>query len=552
MAETEKEVARQLYEEETKELLKQNEEITTEEMGFENEASPASKVVEKDDEIEEANEDDEVGKEEDLTSDGGVKKKILTKGTGRTNPEKGTEVKVHYTGKLEDGTVFDSSVDRGEPFSFKLGVGQVIKGWDTGVASMKKGEKALLTCRAEYAYGEAGSPPKIPSNATLLFEVELLEWLEETDVTEAKDGGVMKKTLKEGDGWKKPTDDAAVTINLKIFSLEGTLLEEKSEFKFTLGEEEVPLGLDTALQQMKKGEHSRFHIKPKYLTESAFEIPLDRDIIMEVELLEFTEEKQNWEMNTEEKLEISHKRREEGNRLYQKQKFERAIKKYQKALDSWKYENDKTDHESQVNALKLPCHLNIAACFLKLKKYKDVQDHCNKALDIDSKSIKALYRRGVANSELDNWDQAKMDLSKALEIDPENKEVKKELLKLNKKIKAQNKKEMRIFSGMFEKFSREEEKEAEQKKEAEQSTETEQKTETENEASKESSEMNVDSSEKESTEMKVDSSEKQSSEMKIDSPETPSQTEASQQSESSDQPQEAEPMNVDGPSTQNS
>jgi FKBP-type peptidyl-prolyl cis-trans isomerase len=75
---------------------------------------------------------------------------------------------VHYTGTLQDGTKFDSSVDRGEPFSFTLGHSQVIKGWDMVVATMKKGEKVVVTLQHTYAYGEAGSPPKIPAKATLV------------------------------------------------------------------------------------------------------------------------------------------------------------------------------------------------------------------------------------------------------------------------------------------------------------------------------------------------------------------------------------------------
>jgi FKBP-type peptidyl-prolyl cis-trans isomerase len=75
---------------------------------------------------------------------------------------------VHYTGTLTDGTKFDSSVDRGEPFEFTLGQGGVIKGWDIAVATMKKGEKVQLTLRHDYAYGENGNPPTIPPAATLV------------------------------------------------------------------------------------------------------------------------------------------------------------------------------------------------------------------------------------------------------------------------------------------------------------------------------------------------------------------------------------------------
>jgi FKBP-type peptidyl-prolyl cis-trans isomerase len=97
----------------------------------------------------------------------------LVVGTGVT-AAKGHQVEVHYTGWLTDGTKFDSSVDRHQPFRFELGAGQVIQGWDRGVAGMKVGGKRKLTIPSELAYGDRGFSTVIPPGATLVFEVELL------------------------------------------------------------------------------------------------------------------------------------------------------------------------------------------------------------------------------------------------------------------------------------------------------------------------------------------------------------------------------------------
>eukprot|EP00210_Caulerpa_lentillifera_P001231 g1187.t1 len=205
------------------------------------------------------------GVEKNVTEDGGVVKKILVEGSGWKTPEKGDSVAVHYVGTLLDGTQFDSSRDRGEPFNFSLGQGQVIKGWDEGVKTMKKGEKSILTCKPEYAYGSSGSPPTIPPDATLNFEIELLHWKNVSDLT--GDEGVIKKTMKEGEGYDNPKDRDEVLVKYTARLKEmGTVIASTPDegVEFVLEDGHFCMGLGIAVREMKKGEEAIVTLSPKY------------------------------------------------------------------------------------------------------------------------------------------------------------------------------------------------------------------------------------------------------------------------------------------------
>lgn len=111
--------------------------------------------------------------EKEITTQSGLKYVDIKIGYGDF-PKAGDWVTVHYTGTLENGNKFDSSVDRNEPFEFPIGIGRVIKGWDEGVLTMKAGGKRKLIIPPELGYGSKGAGSVIPANSTLIFEVELL------------------------------------------------------------------------------------------------------------------------------------------------------------------------------------------------------------------------------------------------------------------------------------------------------------------------------------------------------------------------------------------
>jgi len=387
--------------------------------------------------------------------DGGILKEILKEGEGDEHPGKGDKVTVHYVGTLLDGSKFDSSRDRGEKFTFDIGKGQVIKGWDIGVASMKKGELAKLTCTAPNAYGEQGSPPKIPPNATLVFEVELFSWQGE-DVSPGKDGGMIKSCVTEGQGYQTPNDYAAVSIKYSA-KHDGKVVIEETEAKFTLGEVDDPKitqAVEAAIKKMKLQERSRFTCSSAYCYGSEgnkdLNIPGGASLVYDIQLSSFEKSKAVYEMDGGEKLEQAEIRKMKGTEFFKKGLMEKAQINYQTVLDYLDTETSyEGDEKGQRDGLVLAARLNLAAVELKLGDNGKVIEHCGAALAIQGDSAKAFFRRAQAHKSRKDYGLAAADYKKVLELEPENKAAKSQMAACKKEQQQELQREKKLYANMF-------------------------------------------------------------------------------------------------------
>ncbi|XP_069018871.1 peptidyl-prolyl cis-trans isomerase FKBP4 [Embiotoca jacksoni] len=407
---------------------------------------------------------------EDITPkrDGGVLKVVKLEGTGTELPMTGDKVFVHYVGTLLDGTLFDSSRDRGEQFSFELGKGQVIKAWDIGVATMKVGELCQLICKPEYAYGTAGSPPKIPPNATLVFEVELFEFRGE-DITADEDGGIIRRIITKGQGYSKPNEGAAVEVTVEG-TCDGNVFDER-ELKFEIGDGEslgLPAGVEKAITAMEQGEEALFNVKPKYGFGNAgnakYNIPGGATLQYKIKLTAFEKAKESWEMNTVEKLEQSNIVKEKGTQYFKEGKYKQASVQYKRIVSWLEHESGlSTEDEKKAKSLQLAAHLNMAMCFLKLHEPNQALENCNKALELDASNEKALFRKGEALFGMKEFDRARDDFQQVVQLYPANKAAKSQVVFCQKRIKEQHEKDKRIYANMFQKFAERDSKKQEEK-----------------------------------------------------------------------------------------
>ncbi|KAL0366290.1 UNVERIFIED_CONTAM: peptidyl-prolyl isomerase [Sesamum radiatum] len=322
----------------------------------------------------------------DVCKDGGIIKKILENGEQIGPPGDLDEVLVSYKAMLVDGTIVAQTHDEGVEFYIK-----------------------------DDAFGEVGKKsndelPSIPPNSTLSISAELLSFKRVIDIT--GDLKVKKKVLREGEGTVTANEGAAVTVRYKAMLEDGTVFERmgidgQQPLEFITDEEQTIVGLDRAVSTMKKHEYALVTISPEYgfgsaeVKQDLAVVPPSSTILYEVEMLDFVREKAPWEMCNTERIEAAARKKEEGNQLFKNGKYQRAAKKY------------------------------------------------DKILDIESCNVKALYRRAQAYMGVSDLFSAEMDLKRALEADPHNREIKLTHKNLKQLQAESNRRDAKLYRAMF-------------------------------------------------------------------------------------------------------
>ncbi|KAJ3414121.1 hypothetical protein HDV05_007065 [Chytridiales sp. JEL 0842] len=267
------------------------------------------------------------------------------------------------------------------------------------------------------------------------------------------DGGVRKKIVKEGDGIEI-VDGSLVTVEYSGYLYpDGPLFDSSRErgrsFQFRVGREQVIFGWEIGLKSMKVGEHSELICESKYAYGQAGNgttIPPNSTLIFEIEVLRCDPP----EDPIPDKIQFAQEHKEKGNTLYRTAKYAEAAKAYSDAVSKLTYTWGADPHELEtINSLKSSLYSNLAAAYLKVGDLMDAVQACENALEVDRKLVKVWFRLGQAKAGLAMFEQAVENLTTAMELDPSDASIPKEIEKVKKMEKDLAEKEKKMYKAMF-------------------------------------------------------------------------------------------------------
>lgn len=325
-------------------------------------------------------------------------------------------------------------------------------------------EKQDISQESDTGNDKTINAEKITSENAEVEEDDMLPPKVNTEVEVLHDK-VTKQIIKEGSG-NKPSRNSTCFLHYRAWA-ESTMhkfqdtWQEQQPLELVLGREKKELsGFAIGVAGMKAGERALLHVDSQlgYGEEGNFSfpnVPPRANLIYEAELIGFEEAKEGKarsDMTVEERIEAADRRRQQGNELFKEDKLAEAMQQYEMALaymgDDFMFQLF-GKYKDMANAVKNPCHLNMAQCLLKLNRYEEAIGQCNMVLAEDEKNIKALFRRGKARATLGQTDDAREDFQKVRKFSPEDKAVIRELRLLAEHDKQVYQKQKEMFKGLF-------------------------------------------------------------------------------------------------------
>jgi len=407
-----------------------------------------------------------------LDANGGLKKLVLKEGHGES-PDDGEKVSCHYSGFLRsNGEMFDSSRERGDLFTFEIGKGSVIKGWDQGIATMELGERAILRCAPDFAYGEKGSEPKIPPGATLDFIVELEDITKYEPVwgtDDAKDS-IMKKTVKKVEGWETAEKLWVVTVTYtgRENDENGRIwcsgkdeeikipFDEEFEGNGVVPEYEQPRGFYVCLRNTKEGEQNFFKLNSTdfYTFGSTgsekYKIAPNTALFYEMTITAMRKFKINsWDLKEDEKLPKAMEMKGIANDFFRRKKLAVANKIYKDVLDITEALKKEEKFADDAKAISLVCYSNKALVETQLNNLSEAFEQIEKGLEIDPKHEKLRYRKALIYFKRGEFVPASDLLVELGNEFPENTSVKSLRSKNERANKAAKRKARKLAKRMF-------------------------------------------------------------------------------------------------------
>ncbi|KAL6142200.1 hypothetical protein ACLB2K_060483 [Fragaria x ananassa] len=398
-----------------------------------------------------------------ISDDLGVVKKVITEGQGWESPREPYEVKAWISAKTADGKVLVPRT-REEPFFFNFGKSEIPKGLEMGIGTMTRQEKAIIYVSSQYL---TSSPflPVVDGVEEVHFEVELVRFIQVRDML--GDGRLIKRRVRDGEGefpMDCPLHDSLLQVHYKGMILN----EEKTVFfdtrvdnngqplEFCSGEGLVPEGFEMCVRLMLPGEIALVTCPPDYAYDKfarPANVPEGAHIQWEIELLGFEMPKDWTGLDFISIMDEAEKIRNTGNRLFKEGKFELAKAKYDKVLREFNHVNPQDDEEGKTfsNARNL-LHLNVAACYIKMGECRKAIETCNKVIEANPGHVKALYRRGMAFMAAGDFEEAKSDFNKMIQLDKSTEpDATAALLKVKQQEQEVEKKQRKQFKGLFDK-----------------------------------------------------------------------------------------------------